>query len=86
MQASAHRAGLAREREERRLEGVLGVGLVAEDAQRRGPDGVGVPAHEQLERGGVAGVDEPAQQFARRGRGPPPAPRRRTVERDTGAT
>jgi hypothetical protein len=59
----ADRRRPAEQDEERGLEGVVGVGGVAEhppaDAEHHRP----VPADEHLERGPVAGGEEPAQQL-----------------------
>jgi hypothetical protein len=55
-------AGLADQRQERGLERVLGVGLGAEHAPTGRPHRVGVPPHEQLERGRIVRRHEPAEQ------------------------
>ena len=56
------RAGLAGQDEERRLEGVLGVVRVAEDAPADGQDHRPVPRHQGRERRLVAPGDEPPEQ------------------------
>ena len=60
----ADRPGLPQERQERRLEHVFGIGLVAQHAQARRPHRVGVPAHEQFKRGRITSSNEPTQQLA----------------------
>jgi hypothetical protein len=60
---AADRPGLPDQDEERGLERVLGIGFGAEDPAARGPDGVGVPAHEKFKGGRVLLPGEPPEEI-----------------------